>query len=107
MSQAPAQVVVVGSGFAGFFAARKLARVLPRELAEVTMVSATDHMGYSPQRPRGAAGCSPDGRSRDVLIRSASRSPCTARWAGPASCRAASRTSTSRAGECGWRGARS
>jgi NADH:quinone reductase (non-electrogenic) len=56
MSQAPAQVVVVGSGFAGFFAARKLARILPRELAEVTMVSATDHLGYSPLLPEVAAG---------------------------------------------------
>jgi NADH dehydrogenase len=56
MSQSPAQVVVVGSGFAGFFAARKLARILPRELAEVTMVSATDHLGYSPLLPEVAAG---------------------------------------------------
>lgn len=56
MSQAPAQVVVVGSGFAGFFAARKLARILPRELAEVTMVSATDHLAYSPLLPEVAAG---------------------------------------------------
>lgn len=56
MPQAPAQVVVVGSGFAGFFAARKLARILPRELAEVTMISATDHLGYSPLLPEVAAG---------------------------------------------------
>jgi NADH dehydrogenase len=56
MSHAPAQVVVVGSGFAGFFAARKLARILPRDRAEVTMVSATDHLCYSPLLPEVAAG---------------------------------------------------
>ncbi|GAA4982873.1 NAD(P)/FAD-dependent oxidoreductase [Actinopolymorpha pittospori] len=56
MSHTPAQVVVVGSGFAGFIAARKLAQILPRERAEVTMVSATDHLCYSPLLPEVAAG---------------------------------------------------
>jgi NADH:quinone reductase (non-electrogenic) len=52
----PAQVVVVGSGFAGFYAARRLAQILPRDVAEVTMVSATDNLTYSPLLPEVAAG---------------------------------------------------
>lgn len=56
MTQTPARVVVVGSGFAGFFAARKLARILPRERAEITVISATDHLCYSPLLPEVAAG---------------------------------------------------
>jgi NADH dehydrogenase len=56
MSASPAQVVVVGSGFAGFYAARRLARILPPEVAEVTMVSATDNLCYSPLLPEVAAG---------------------------------------------------
>ena len=56
MCASPAQVVVVGSGFAGFYAARRLARILPRAVAEVTMVSATDNLCYSPLLPEVAAG---------------------------------------------------
>ena len=50
------KVVVVGSGFAGFFAAKKLERQLPADAAELTMVSATDHLCYSPLLPEVAAG---------------------------------------------------
>src|SRR3954452_1201609 len=49
-------VVVVGGGFAGFFAARALERLLPAEAAELTMISATDHLCYSPLLPEVAAG---------------------------------------------------
>ena len=56
MSEGPAQVVVVGSGFTGFYAARKLTRILPPGLAEVTMISLTDHLAYSPLLPEVAAG---------------------------------------------------
>src|SRR4051812_41808739 len=49
-------VVVVGGGFAGFFAARTLERVLPAEAADLTMISATDHLCYSPLLPEVAAG---------------------------------------------------
>jgi NADH dehydrogenase len=49
-------VVVVGGGFAGFFAARTLERLLPVEAADLTMISATDHMAYSPLLPEVAAG---------------------------------------------------
>src|SRR3954451_1052636 len=49
-------VVVVGGGFAGFFAAKTLERRLPAEAADVTMISATDHLCYSPLLPEVAAG---------------------------------------------------
>jgi NADH dehydrogenase len=49
-------VVVVGGGFAGFFAARTLERVLPPGTAELTIISATDHLCYSPLLPEVAAG---------------------------------------------------
>jgi NADH:quinone reductase (non-electrogenic) len=55
---APARpsVVVVGGGFAGFFAARALERHLPAEAADLTLISATDHLCYSPLLPEVAAG---------------------------------------------------
>jgi NADH:ubiquinone reductase (H+-translocating) len=49
-------VVVVGGGFAGFFAARTLERLIPAEVADLTMISATDHLCYSPLLPEVAAG---------------------------------------------------
>jgi NADH dehydrogenase len=49
-------VVVVGGGFAGFFTARTLERLLPAEAADLTMISATDHLCYSPLLPEVAAG---------------------------------------------------
>jgi NADH dehydrogenase len=49
-------VVVVGGGFAGFFAARTLERLLPAESADLTIISATDHLCYSPLLPEVAAG---------------------------------------------------
>jgi NADH:ubiquinone reductase (H+-translocating) len=49
-------VVVVGAGFAGFYAARTLERLLPPEVAELTVISATDHLYYSPLLPEVAAG---------------------------------------------------
>ena len=55
MSARP-HVVVVGSGFAGFHAARTLERLLPAGAADLTIVSATDHLCYSPLLPEVAAG---------------------------------------------------
>jgi len=49
-------VVVVGGGFAGFFAARTLERLLPVGAADLTIISATDHLCYSPLLPEVAAG---------------------------------------------------
>ncbi len=49
-------VVVVGGGFAGFYASRALERLLPPEAAELVLVSATDHLCYSPLLPEVASG---------------------------------------------------
>ena len=59
------RVVVVGSGFAGFFAARRLARLLRRSAAEVVLVSDSAGMLYSPLLPDVAAG-TVDGRAITV-----------------------------------------
>src|SRR4051812_18740299 len=49
-------VVVVGGGFAGFVAARTLERLLSPDAADLTLISATDHLCYSPLLPEVAAG---------------------------------------------------
>jgi NADH dehydrogenase len=49
------QVVVVGGGFAGLYATRKLERQLPRDV-EIVMVSPTDYLLYSPLLPDLTAG---------------------------------------------------
>ncbi|MCU1668727.1 MAG: FAD-dependent pyridine nucleotide-disulfide oxidoreductase [Blastococcus sp.] len=49
-------VVVVGGGFAGFFASSVLERLLPPEAADLTLISATDHLCYSPLLPEVASG---------------------------------------------------
>src|SRR5689334_21631159 len=49
-------VVVVGGGFAGFFAAGTLERLLPPAAADLTFISATDHLCYSPLLPEVASG---------------------------------------------------
>jgi NADH dehydrogenase len=49
-------VVVVGGGFAGYFAARTLERLLPPDSADLTLISATDHLCYSPLLPEVASG---------------------------------------------------
>lgn len=46
-----AQVVVVGGGFAGLYALRKLERLLPPEVADLVLVTPTDHFVYSPLLP--------------------------------------------------------
>ncbi len=52
----PPRIVVVSSGFAGFFAARTIERSAPPEVAELTIISATAHLCYSPLLPEVAAG---------------------------------------------------
>ena len=52
----PPSVVVVGGGFAGVHTARTLERLLPPGAADLTLVSATDHLCYSPLLPEVAAG---------------------------------------------------
>ena len=49
------RVVVVGSGFAGWHAVRQLRRRLPQG-AELTLVSATDYLLYTPLLPAVATG---------------------------------------------------
>lgn len=52
----PPRIVVVGSGFAGFYAARTIERSTPPGTAELTIISATAHLCYSPLLPEVAAG---------------------------------------------------
>ncbi len=50
-----AKVLILGGGFAGFEAARRLERALPRGAAEITLVSDVNFMLYTPLLP-GAIG---------------------------------------------------
>lgn len=50
------QVVVVGGGFAGFFALRALQRRLAPEAADLVLVNPTDYLLYSPLLPEVATG---------------------------------------------------
>src|SRR4051812_42772485 len=53
---APPRVLIVGCGFGGFHAARALERRRPRLDAEITVVSPTDHLLYTPLLPEVAGG---------------------------------------------------
>ena len=53
---ASARVLIVGSGFAGFFAARRLSRLLRHTQVEVTLLSETDGLTYAPLLPDVAVG---------------------------------------------------
>jgi NADH:ubiquinone reductase (H+-translocating) len=46
-----AQVVVIGSGFAGLHALRRLERLLPPDAADLVLISPTDYLVYSPLLP--------------------------------------------------------
>jgi NADH dehydrogenase len=50
------QIVVVGGGFAGFFALRYLQRHVPADRAELVLVNPTDYLLYSPLLPEVATG---------------------------------------------------
>ena len=52
----PARVVVVGGGFGGFNALKRLAKLLGPERAELTLVAPTDYLLYSPLLPEVATG---------------------------------------------------
>ncbi|HLL91848.1 MAG TPA: NAD(P)/FAD-dependent oxidoreductase [Solirubrobacteraceae bacterium] len=62
------QVVIAGGGFAGFYAARALERVLPRQSARVTLVNDANFLLYTPLLP-GAAGATLDPRHVVVPLR--------------------------------------
>ena len=49
-------VLILGGGFGGLYAARKLERALPRHAAKVTVVSDVNFMLYTPLLPGAAAG---------------------------------------------------
>jgi NADH:ubiquinone reductase (H+-translocating) len=56
MTQSVPRVVVVGGGFAGFYALRYLQRHLSPEQAELVLVNPTDYLLYSPLLPEVATG---------------------------------------------------
>jgi NADH:ubiquinone reductase (H+-translocating) len=49
-------VVIAGGGFGGFYAARRLERILPPQSARVTLVTAENFLLYTPLLPGAAAG---------------------------------------------------
>jgi len=49
-------VLILGGGFGGLYAARKLERALPRHAAKVTIVSDVNFMLYTPLLPGASAG---------------------------------------------------
>jgi NADH dehydrogenase len=61
MTPSRPRVLVVGGGFAGFHALRRLEKLLPPDAAELALVNPTDYLLYSPaaagrhRRPAGAA----------------------------------------------------
>src|SRR3954449_6146844 len=50
------RVVIAGGGFGGLYAARRLARLLPRHSAQVTLVADANFLLYTPLLPGAAAG---------------------------------------------------
>ena len=50
------RVVIVGGGFGGLYAARRLERVLPSQAAQVTLVTDVNFLLYTPLLPGAAAG---------------------------------------------------
>jgi NADH:ubiquinone reductase (H+-translocating) len=50
------RVVIAGGGFGGFYAARRLERLLPRHSAQVTLVASENFLLYTPLLPGAAAG---------------------------------------------------
>ncbi len=49
-------IVIAGGGFGGFYAARRLERVLPHQSARVRLVTAENFLLYTPLLPGAAAG---------------------------------------------------
>ena len=50
------RVVIAGGGCGGFYAARRLERVLPPQSAHVTLVTDVNYLLYTPLLPGAAAG---------------------------------------------------
>jgi NADH:ubiquinone reductase (H+-translocating) len=53
---ARSRIVIVGAGYAGYHCARHLQRRLPREAAEIVIVSPTDYMPYTSLLPQVGTG---------------------------------------------------
>src|SRR6516162_1038798 len=53
---AQSRIVIVGAGYAGYHCARHLERRLPREAAEIVIVSPADYMPYTSLLPEVGAG---------------------------------------------------
>ena len=49
-------IVIAGGGFGGFYAARRLEKVLPRQSARITLVTDVNFLLYTPLLPGAAAG---------------------------------------------------
>src|ERR687891_2761397 len=49
-------IVIVGGGFGGMSAARRLERLLPRQSARLTLVNDVNFLLYTPFLPQAAAG---------------------------------------------------
>ena len=56
MAQPRPVVVVVGAGFVGFHALRRLEKLLPPEAADLVLISPNDFLLYSPLLPDVTAG---------------------------------------------------
>ncbi|MFC3998847.1 NAD(P)/FAD-dependent oxidoreductase [Nocardiopsis sediminis] len=50
------RIVVIGAGFAGLYALRRLERRIPRGVAELVLVAPNDYMLYAPLLPQVASG---------------------------------------------------
>lgn len=52
----PVKVVIVGAGFADFYTARRLLRLVPAGAVAITLVTPDDYLLYSPLLPEVASG---------------------------------------------------
>ncbi|MEK9578840.1 MAG: hypothetical protein VW008_05765, partial [Aquiluna sp.] len=52
----PKQILIIGGGYAGFYTAWKLEKLLTKGEAEVTLVDPLPYMTYQPFLPEVAAG---------------------------------------------------
>src|SRR3954471_13347097 len=49
-------IVIAGGGFGGFYAARRLEKVLPPQSARITLISDVNFLLYTPLLPGAASG---------------------------------------------------
>ena len=68
------KIVVIGAGFAGLHALRRLERRVPHGAAEIVLVAPDDYMLYSPLLPEVATGVI---EARHIAVSLRSALPCT------------------------------